>query len=164
MKGVVKFRATWRWSARYCRDTVVGITILLAIVMPVYLVATGQPWSRSWDFVVAYSGPFLLAMVTLCALLLLIGWFLPVKASPDGIFAGLNNWGKKGIVRWSDIRAVTPMEMSGIRLLKLSRSDASTAYVGLPLDDYADLAAFVEKHAGADNVLARWLKNANADA
>jgi hypothetical protein len=164
MKGVVKFRATWRWSVHYCRDAIVGLTIVLSILVSAYLLVKGEPLSRLWDVVVVYSGPMLFGIVTLCALLLFLGYLVPVRATPDGIIAGLNGWGKRGLVKWSDIRAVAPMEMNGMRMLKLRRNDASTAYVALPLDSYADLAAFVEKHAGADNALARWLKAAKPGA
>jgi hypothetical protein len=53
------------------------------------------------------------------------------------------------------------MHRQGIRLLKLTLADSSIAYVALPLDNYAELHAFVEKHAGSDHVLSHWLKTAD---
>ena len=89
---------------------------------------------------------------------------LPVEATEEGIIASINGYGKKGIVKWDDIRSIGYWSRYPILLLEITRGDKSIAYRSVPLDDLSELSAFVSRYAGSTNPFARWLASGGKDA
>jgi len=86
--------------------------------------------------------------------------YFKVHVSPASL-RSYNSWGVCRDVKWDDILSVTPINLMGLKYLRLySATTTSPLWVPLFLSDAQRFTSLVRQYAGPKNPLAAWFEGA----